>query len=99
MALLLGHLKEAYDVIILDVPPLIGLADARMLCALADANIFVVRWNETPSKVASSALAMLRVDGAKVAGAIYTMVDVTAEVVGGLYYRKRYAGYYQEAGT
>jgi succinoglycan biosynthesis transport protein ExoP len=97
MGTLLDRLKDDYDIIILDVPPLIGLADARILCALADANIVVVRWNETPSKVASSALALLRDDGSNVAGAIYTMVDSSAEVVGGLYYKRKYAGYYQES--
>jgi capsular exopolysaccharide synthesis family protein len=97
MESLLDRLRAAYDVIVLDVPPLIGLADGRMLAALADANIFVVQWDETPSKVAASAVSLLRADGAKVAGAIYTMIDVSAGVLGGMHYRKKYAAYYQSA--
>jgi uncharacterized protein involved in exopolysaccharide biosynthesis/Mrp family chromosome partitioning ATPase len=97
MEQLLAGLRGRYDHIVLDLPPLIGLADGRFLAVLADATALVIRWDSTPADAASTALNWLRTDGANPVGAIYTMVDSSAEAIGGLYYSKKYSGYYQAA--
>ena len=43
----------------------------------------------------ASAIDWLRADGANLIGIIFTMVDVRAQAMGGLYYSKQYSGYYQ----
>ncbi len=93
---LLKMLRASYDMIVLDLPPLVGLADGRFLAAMADATVLIVRWDSTPSAAASSALGWLRSDGANPVGAIFTMVDTSAEAIGGLYYSKKYSAYYQQ---
>lgn len=95
MEQILEELRGRYEQIVLDLPPLIGLADGRFLAVLADATVLIVRWDATPPDAASSALGWLRSDGANPIGAIYTMVDSSSETIGGLYYSKKYAGYYQ----
>ncbi len=97
MEQLLADLRSRYDHIVLDLPPLIGLADGRFLAVLADATALVIRWDSTPPDAAATALGWLRTDGANPVGAIYTMVDSSAEAIGGLYYSKKYSGYYQPA--
>lgn len=97
MERLLQELKSRYDVIVLDVPPLVGLADSRFLTRLADTNVLIVQWEKTPVSAVRSAVSSLREDEANVAGVIYTMADSSSEVVGGLYYRSKYKGYYQTA--
>ncbi len=97
MEQLLADLRGRYDHIVLDLPPLIGLADGRFLAVLADATALVIRWDSTPPDAAATALGWLRTDGANPVGAIYTMVDSSAEAIGGLYYSKKYSGYYQPA--
>jgi capsular exopolysaccharide synthesis family protein len=94
---LLDQLKSQYELIVLDVPPLVGLADSRLLTVLADINVLVIQWERTPEKALISAMSSLRADGSNVAGALYTMADASSDVVGGLYYRRRYLGYYQSA--
>ncbi|MDX3909291.1 MAG: AAA family ATPase [Sphingobium sp.] len=94
---LLDQLRTRYDHIVLDLPPLVGLADGRFLSVLADATVLIVRWNGTPAAAAVSALGWLKSDGANPVGAIYTMVDSSAEAIGGLYYSKKYSAYYQQA--
>jgi succinoglycan biosynthesis transport protein ExoP len=94
---LLTGMRQRYDLIVLDLPPLVGLADGRFLAAQADTVALVIRWDSTPASAASSALSWLRSDGAHVSGAIYTMVDSSAEAIGGLYYSKKYSAYYQQA--
>lgn len=96
MEQLLGTLRERYDQIVLDLPPLMGLADGRFLAVLADATTLVIKWNATPVSAAISSLNWLRSDGSNPVGALYTQVDPAAQAVGGLYYySKQYSDYYQ----
>jgi capsular exopolysaccharide synthesis family protein len=95
MEQLLEAVRSRYDYIVLDLPPLMGLADGRYLAVLADAVALVVKWG-TPISAATSAIGWLRNDGAKPVGVIYTQVDPSAHSVGGLYYySKQYSDYYQ----
>ncbi|HEX7857272.1 MAG TPA: polysaccharide biosynthesis tyrosine autokinase [Sphingobium sp.] len=91
---ILATLSKQYDKIVLDLPPLVGLADGRFLAALADATVLVVKWETTPTKAVASAIDWLRSDGANPIGAIFTMVNSSAEVMGSLYYSKQYSSYY-----
>ena len=95
MEQVLAGLRSRYELIVLDLPPLLGLADGRFLAAMADTTALVIRWDSTPIAAASSALSSIQADGTTVAGAIFTMVDTGAEAAGGMYYSKKYAGYYQ----
>ncbi|SEJ32262.1 capsular exopolysaccharide family [Sphingomonas sp. OV641] len=96
MEQLLAALRERYDQIVLDLPPLMGLADGRFLAVLADATTLVIKWNSTPVAAAVSSLNWLRSDGSNPVGALYTQVDPSAQAVGGLYYySKQYSDYYQ----
>ncbi|QIG79523.1 GumC family protein [Stakelama tenebrarum] len=98
MQQLLAEVRKRYDHIVLDLPPLVGLADGRFIAAMADVNVMVIKWNDTPAKLARQAVATVRSDGANVGGAIVTMVDSSAEMVGGHYYLQRYSAYYQQKG-
>lgn len=91
----LARLSEDYEVVLLDLPPIMGLADSRVLAASADATIMVVRWGTTPGKALEEALRYLHAEGANVLGAIFTMVPPSAEAMGGLYYSRKFRDYYQ----
>jgi len=93
---LLAELSEIYDCIVLDLPPLVGLADGRFLAALADAVVLAIKWNATPSQVVKTAVTSLNNDGANVVGAVFTMVDTSSQSVGSYYYySNKYTAYYQ----
>ncbi len=97
MPKILEELSERYDTIILDLPPLVGLADGRFLAALADAVALVIRWNKTPKHAVTSAATWLKADGTNLVGTMFTMVDTSAQSVGSYYYSKQYSQYYQES--
>ncbi|ONF95748.1 GumC family protein [Sphingomonas jeddahensis] len=98
MERLIAGLRDRYGHIVLDLPPLIGLADGRPLAALADATAVVIKWNATPAPAAASALSWLRTDGSNPVGVILTQVDPAAPAVGGLYHHsKLYSDYYRAA--
>jgi succinoglycan biosynthesis transport protein ExoP len=98
MQVLLNELAERYDAVILDLPPLIGLADGRFLAALADAVVLAIKWDSTPLKAVSMAAAWLRADGANLIGTMFTMVDQRSQHAGAYYYHSdKYSPYYQPA--
>lgn len=95
MARLLEAARQHYDQVILDLPPIVGLADGRHLAALADAIIFVVKWNSTPLPAARNAIDALLAIGKEPAGVIVNAVAESSDMLAGGYYLDRYSNYYQ----
>jgi len=73
---ILQQLKERYDLVVVDAPPVMAVADARIIGRLVDKTLFVVRWDKTPGKVARTALDQLRRYGTDVAGIVLQQVDL-----------------------
>jgi polysaccharide biosynthesis transport protein len=73
---LIRSLCHRFDHVILDTPPLLGVADSRILCTKADKVLFVVQWNKTPMSAVQAAADILQQCGAKVAGAILAQVNI-----------------------
>jgi capsular exopolysaccharide synthesis family protein len=90
----LKALSEQYDAVILDLPPLLGLADGRFIAALSDAVVLIVKWDDTPQHVVESAVNALKSDGSNLVGAVLSMVDPGARSVGSYYYDEKYSHYY-----
>lgn len=76
LAVLIEQVRERYDLVILDTPPVLPVDEARVIASMADGVVFLVRWRKTPSKAASVALRRLYDVHAEVLGAILTLVDV-----------------------
>jgi len=92
---LLRSLAEAFDYVILDAPPLLGVADARILAAKADRVLYVVQWNKTPASAAQSAIEILQSCGANVTGAILSKVNVKKQARYGYGDASDYFNYYR----
>lgn len=93
---MLNQLKAEFDYILLDTPPMLGIADARALSTKADGVLLLVKWNSTPVSVIDAALAGLEQDNATVIGTVLTMVDPNSEAMGAHYYSSHYSAYYQD---
>jgi succinoglycan biosynthesis transport protein ExoP len=95
---LMAQLRDRYQHVILDSPPLLGMSDSRFAAALADAVVFVIRWSKTRDKVALKALELLKQSDAPIAGAVLTQANIrrhrkySPEEV--LHYYGRYKKYY-----
>lgn len=103
---LLDRLRESYDCVVIDGPPLLAVTEARLLAAMVDKVLFVVKWGATPRNMAQHALNLLRNRGfpdgdqLDIAGVV-TQVDLKKHAR----YRYgdaaesfiRHAGYYVEA--
>lgn len=70
MAEIVEQLRPAFDLILIDTPPVLPFADARLFGRLADALILVVRSGHTSRSLALAAKARLMEDGLPIAGTI-----------------------------
>jgi polysaccharide biosynthesis transport protein len=89
-------LGEAFDYVILDTPPILGVADARILAAKAEKVLLLVRWNKTPVRAARSAVEILHECGADVMGALLSRVNVKAQARYGYGDSSDYFRYYRD---
>lgn len=86
MKRLLGHLKSQFDVIIVDAPPILPVADPSILAAQADGVLLVIRAGRTQRRVVLQALGLLKQSKARLLGCILTHVE---------FYVPGYFRYYQ----
>jgi capsular exopolysaccharide synthesis family protein len=88
-------LREYFDYIVLDTPPLGNVSDARILASTADSTLLVVRAFSTPRHYAQEAIAHLSNAQARVGGVVLNDVDVRRRSYysGYSYYDTYYSGY------
>ncbi len=98
MGKLLNEARKRYDMVIIDTPPIMAVADAAHAARHADALVFVVRWAATPRDVVDEALKQFGSFNIKVAGAVLTQVDLNRQKQYGYgdygYYYGHYKKYY-----
>lgn len=76
MQRIVDRMRAEYDFVLFDTPPVMAVADARVIGGIVDGTLFVVRWDKTPKKVARAALALLHKGGTEVTGAVLQQVDL-----------------------
>jgi succinoglycan biosynthesis transport protein ExoP len=69
-------LRNYYDVIIVDSPPLMPLIDGRALAEHADRVVLAVGWDRTPRDVVERATALLAPVHDRILGTVLTRVDL-----------------------
>lgn len=74
-ARLLSSVREMYDVIIIDTPPVLLVPDARVIAQHADAILFVVRWNWTTVGQVRDGLRMFESVNRKVSGLVLSQIN------------------------
>jgi len=75
MQTLLEKLCATYDHIIVDSPPVLGLADALELASVVDGVVFVIEANSGKVRTIQQALGRLETSGARIFGAVVTKLD------------------------
>src|SRR6266403_1237966 len=75
MLRLLARLRNEFDMVLIDAPPMIHLADARVLGRLADGVILVIRAGQTTTESALFARQRFAEDGTRVLGTVLNSWD------------------------
>jgi capsular exopolysaccharide synthesis family protein len=90
MKRLLSLLKDRYDFIMVDTPPIMAVADGLLLSRLVDSVIFVTRCGHTPRHTAREARAKLNRIRARVIGFVLNEVPPTSRRRGEIHYGANY---------
>ena len=75
MGALLGELRRRFEWVIVDSPPLASVTDAQLLARLADACLFVVRYDRVSKALVRRTVQGLRRSGANVLGVVLNAVE------------------------
>jgi protein-tyrosine kinase len=81
-----------YDFVLIDSPPLLNLADGRILGTMAEGAILVARGGATPRELVQRAQLCLSDVGVRVMGVVLNDVDLGRDGEYAQYYRYRAAG-------
>jgi capsular exopolysaccharide synthesis family protein len=68
---------ESFDIVLIDGPPIMGLADAPLLASITQATLLVVAANETRRSVVKVAVRRLRYAKANIIGALLSKFDAS----------------------
>ena len=85
---ILDYLRQRYELIIIDSPPLVPLVDGRALAELADRIILALAWDQTPQEVVSHTINLLGPVYDRILGTVLTRVDLS---------RLRFYDYYRSS--
>lgn len=91
MVSLLSLAAEKFDQVIIDGPPVLGLADAPLLGSIADATVMVVEAGTTSWQLARTAVKRLRGTRTRMIGGILTKMSAHGRAYG--YYQSYYYQY------
>ena len=72
----LAEVREQFDIVLFDSPPLLAVTDAAVLSTIVDGAILVVRTGSTTRQAVRRAAAHLRAVHARVLGAVLNDIDV-----------------------
>ena len=92
---LINTLKEFYDIIVLDLPPVTVVTDALLASRYVSGTAVVVRNERASKRGLSETMRQLRQVSAKIIGFIYTNADVTKSKSYSRYYSKYYKKEYK----
>ncbi len=92
MRAVLGEAKTEYHFVVVDSPPLLNVADSRILAALVEGVVLVVKGGATPREMVQRAQAYVQDVGANLIGVVLNNLDVRSS--DGYYYKYYHYGYY-----
>ena len=73
MSDLLSRMRDLYDVVIIDAPPLLPVADPAIVASKADGVLLVVRHGKTSVEAVENAVGRIDTVGAEVLGVVFNM--------------------------
>jgi capsular exopolysaccharide synthesis family protein len=97
MQALLADARGRYDLVIMDTPPVLPVADALVLGQHVDSVVAVVQWEKTPREAVANSIRLLRDSHIPILGLVMTRVDQKKAIQAGgriSYPFRHYEGYH-----
>jgi capsular exopolysaccharide synthesis family protein len=95
-ATVLRELREQFDYVIIDSPPLLAVTDGAILTLKTDGALVIAKYGETKREQLSHAVETLHSVGAQLLGSVFTMIPTRGGSGGAYQYSY---GYYGETGS
>ncbi|ANT63272.1 hypothetical protein AYJ57_22620 (plasmid) [Salipiger sp. CCB-MM3] len=76
IAAIIQRLKQSYDMVIVDAPPVLAVSDGLSIAMVADDLLYLVRWKKTKRSAVTQGLATLKSLGIEPSGLVLSMADV-----------------------
>ena len=76
MRSIMEHTKRRYDLVVVDSPTLLNMADSRILASYVDGVVLIVRSRATPKLLAKQACANVRGAGATIIGVVLNQLEI-----------------------
>lgn len=93
MTTMLEFLRDYYDYVILDLPPVGEVSDALTVSKLTDGMILITRHNYGNRVAFNDTIRQFEFVGAKILGVVYNCVTESGAAYGKKYYKKYYKAY------
>ncbi len=93
---LISSLKQKYDVVLVDTPPLVGISDSSIIAKETDGAIIVVQYRKYPREMLAKARQMVESLGVKVVGAVLNNINIMRDDYY-YYYHSYYSDYYRSS--
>lgn len=94
MKQLVKSLREEYDIVLFDSPPLLSAADAMMLANEVDSTLMVIKSGTTKRQIAFQAKELLENVDADILGVVLNDIDYSKQYGSYYYYYYYYRSYY-----
>ena len=78
-AKLIQNLKEEYDLVLIDCPPISSMTDGMLVSYLSDGTIYVIESERTDYQIIRGCLEELRANKAFILGAVLTKVNIKSQ--------------------
>lgn len=91
---LIANLREEYDYVIIDTPPLGSVIDSAIVAKISDGAILVIEANAISHRFTQNVKEQLAKSNCRILGAVLNKVPLNRKGYYGKYYGKYYGGYY-----
>jgi Mrp family chromosome partitioning ATPase len=88
----LDHVSERFDLVLLDSPPVLAVADASALAAMTDGVVFVVGSGQIPYSTVRRAKSQIEAAQGRILGVVVNQFDARASDGYSKAYYQRYYG-------
>ena len=92
---LLDELKQKYQRIVIDTPPVLGLPETSMMQSLVDGVVFVIWSGRTPYRSVKTAIEILNANHANFYGFVLNRLDLSTTT--NYYHYYYYSSYYYKS--